>query len=283
MSQKTNISNLFKEDKHIDFDFSQAPTLIRNRSNSLISPTVSEKGTWSRWMKAQNSFSVCTKDRRIFTKEYIESNKTAYDALFNRIGFLKGKILDIGGGWGLYRQWWQPSESDIFVVHDPGIQRFLDGPHQLHYQYYQRAFSLPLTFVEGFGEELPYKDNSFDTCLIAATLDHCLSPQKVCAEAYRCLRTGGTVLVIQICHSSHVNTTTTYIRELVKHLRHPSGLLTVFYNRLSQASHHLHRFSSSDLASLLQEASFSGVHAYVVPTLKNVDVFVGIKKPPDSN
>jgi SAM-dependent methyltransferase len=280
--QQIDVKSLFKEDKQIYFDFSQAPILVRRRASSTVGPTVFKKEAMSRWMKAQDHFYVWTKDRGVFTKEYIENSRMAYDALFRRRGFLTGKILDIGGGWGLYRQWWQPGESDVFVVHDPGIARFLDGPHKLHYEYYQKAFSLPLTFVEGFGEEFPYKDNTFDTCLIAAALDHCICPREVCAEAYRCLRPGGTILVIQSCYSSQMGRPQPHIFvRLLRHLRHPKRALGTFYNCLFHASHHLHRFSQVDVVLLLQQVSFSRVCTYVVPTLEDVYAFDGIKEPPD--
>jgi ubiquinone/menaquinone biosynthesis C-methylase UbiE len=269
MDSQKGIKRLFREGDQMYFDFSQAPTLItRKERNNLTKPF---KEDASQWDKAQRSFMCWTKDERMFTREYIESGKETFTAFFKERGYLQGNVLDIGGGWGLYRQWWEPGESDVFIVHDPGVERFLSGPHELHHDYYSRAFSFPMTFVEGFGEAPPYKDGLFDTCLIAAALDHCIDPPKVLAEAYRCLKPGGSILVIQRCDSpqsqSHIGRSH-ILKRLVKYFVHPKRLLSILYKRLFYSDHHLHHFRLTDITSLLERVNPSKIDTYVVPGSK---------------
>lgn len=280
MRDQENIKKLFRKAEQIYFDFSQSPTLIKCKEKNKLETKILREKDMSRWIKAQSEFLRWAQDEETFTKESIERGKMAYDALFKKRGYLIGNILDIGGGWGLYRQWWEPGESDVFIVHDPGVERFLHGPHRLHHQNYQKAFSLPMTFVEGFGEELPYKNDIFDTCLIAATLDHCIYPQKVLAEAYRCLRPSGTILIIQSCHSSQLhNRSLSFLKRLLKHLRHPKHFLAIFRNWLFHTEHHLHHFSTVDITLLLEQTGFSKIRTNTVQILENVYTFEATKEP----
>ncbi|MFC2057090.1 class I SAM-dependent methyltransferase [Chloroflexota bacterium] len=272
----------FKKDQQIHFDFSQAPALIKRKGKNALETIAFGRDDTSRWAKAQNSFLRWTSDQRAFTEQYIERGKKTYGTFFEKRGPLRGKIIDIGGGWGLYRQWWEPGESDIFIVHDPGVQRFLHGPHRLHQYYYQKAFSLPMTFVEGFGEDLPYESNIFDTCLIAVTLDHCINPQKVCSEAYHVLRPGGSILVIQSCNSPTLDSYHRHIlKRLLQYLRHPKSILVTLSNLLFYPDRHLHHFSTMDIISLLEQSGFSKINVNIVPTTKNVYGFEAIKEHPD--
>ncbi|MGB2697253.1 MAG: class I SAM-dependent methyltransferase [Candidatus Zixiibacteriota bacterium] len=279
MQDKQGIKDLFREDMKADFDFTQAPQLITPRGTETTGHKAIKTEDLSQWSKAQRSFLNWVKDKKVFTKEYIEGGKVAYDAFFKKRGSLRGNILDIGGGWGLYRQWWIPCASSVFIVHDPGVERFLGGPHELHLFYYQRAFSLPMSFIEGFGEDLPYKDSSFDTCLIAATLDHCMNPEKVLEEAYRCLKPGGVILVIQYCPSlSTKDRQSSILKRLLKILLRPKHFLAVLHNSLFHPDHHIHHFGSLEITSLLKRARFSKVGTSTLPTLHNVCIFEAVKE-----
>lgn len=276
MESQQEVQNLFRSEMHTYFDFSQAPDLVTRKDTD--GAHVFENEERHRWAKAQASFLRWTRDKRVFTREYIETGKNIYSSFFKTRGPLRGTVLDIGGGWGLFRQWWEPGESDQFVVHDPGIERFLRGPHRLHHDYYQRAFSLPMTFVEGFGEELPYNNDTFDTCLIAAALDHCVDPQRVLVEAYRCLRPGATILVLQSCHVSQRGTQTRHIlNRLFGLVRQPNRLLTVLYYRLFQRGHHLHSFAPSTITSWLEQAGFRDVTATIISSTAQIYAFEASK------
>lgn len=233
----------------------------------------------SKWAKFQRSFLKWTGDTSVFTEEYITHSKASYDRFFDIRGLLRGNILDIGGGWGLFRQWWDPeAQSGIFVVHDPGIERYINGAHSLHRSLYQTAFGHPMTFVEGFGEQLPYHADTFDICQIAAALDHCIYPDKVCSEAYRVLRQGGEILVISTWHDGSTESTRPSILSRVKkHLLHPLNFLSTLNNWIFHRDEHLHHFSPKDIASLLQDNGFSDIRTSVIPLTSNVWAIQAIK------
>lgn len=272
MKNQEEIRKLFKENRQAYYDFSQAHILIRVKDKDALENEISKKLDMSQWMNSQHSFLGWTKDKRVFTREYIESGKAMYDSFFKKRGPLEGKIVDIGGGWGLFREWWEPSRCDLFIVHDPGVERFLRGPHELHRHYYQRAFSLPMIFIEGFGEDLPYRDGIFDIALVAATLDHCIDPQRVIAEAYRCIKRQGSIVVIQDCHSPKSNG---HRVPLWKRLGKcpPKQLLRILYNRIFHPDHHLHHFTPVDVTLMLERAGFSDIRKDTVPNTRSAYAF----------
>lgn len=279
MKYQKVIENLFKEDERINFDFSQAPHLIRHKGENVLEKERFKSENVSKWVKSQFSFLHWTKDRGVFTKRYIKEGKSIYNTFFKKRGYLQGSILDVGGGWGLFREWWRKNITDFFIVHDPGVERFLHAPHKPHLYHYQRAFSLPMTFVEGFGEVLPYKDEIFDTCLIVATLDHCIYPQKVLKEACRCLRPGGIILVIQTCNPLRIKGQRLHIfKYLSKYLHNPLQFLNQIYKRLFYPNPHLHRFSPKDITVLLEQVGFSKIHTDVVETTEGIYAFEAIKE-----
>jgi ubiquinone/menaquinone biosynthesis C-methylase UbiE len=272
VNYQEEIRKLFKEDEQSHYDFSEAPTLIRVKDRNALKERILKGHDTSRWMNSQLQFLDWAKDRRVFTRGYIESGKATYDVFFEKRGSLRGKILDIGGGWGLWRQWWEPSKSDLFIVHDPGIERFLRGPHKLHRDYYQRALSMPMVFVEGFGEGLPYRDGIFDISLVAATLDHCINPQRVIDEAYRCTKPKGSIIVVQSCYSPESS------GHRLSHLKSlgkcsPGQLLRIFYLRVFRPDHHLNRFRPVDVTLMLERAGFADISKDTVPNTQDVYAF----------
>ncbi|MBL7068462.1 MAG: class I SAM-dependent methyltransferase [Candidatus Omnitrophica bacterium] len=277
MKDHIEIERLFKDDKKVHYDFSQSPALIELHKKNT--DQTFEKDHAAKWKKAQNEFLRWTKDRKVFPKRQVEDGKKIFDEYFKKRGYLQGNILDVGGGWGLFREWWEERESNIFIVHDPGIERFLRGPHKLHHDYYKRAFSLPMTFVEGFGEDLPYKDGIFDLYLIAATLDHCIWPQEIIRAAYRCIRPDGIILIIQRCGpSGPLGDFVNIFRRLKAYLFKPERFLRAFYRRLFYRDPHLHHFSIQGITALLEEAGFSKVRIEVISMAENIYAFEAQKR-----
>lgn len=282
MRAKKDIRELFEKGKQADFDFSQSPDFIRRKEESAQQAKLFEKGDLSRWARTQRGLMHFTKVKSIFSKEYVETGVLQRDSFFRERGGLKGNVLDIGGGWGLYRQWWKPEVSDVYFVHDPGIERYLRGAHKIHHDYYQRAFSLPMTFVEGFGEELPYENEVFDTCLIADSLDHFVEPEKVLAEAYRCLQSAsGAVLILQKCDAGERSRQPNILKRLLKNLRNPRRFLSKIYHWLFYKGHHLHHFSSEDIVTLLEQAGFSKVQVTGLAKAKSIYAFEANRGPLD--
>ncbi len=269
------LERLFNANELRRFDFSEAPTLIRGEAATALAGALIEEEDIALWQRAQSMFLGWTADRRRFSRDYIETAKRTYDEFFQRRGLLEGGVLDIGGGWGLFREWWQPGDSGVFVVHDPGVERFLRGPYQLHREYYQRALGLPMTFVEGYGEALPYADGVFDVCLIASALDHCIDPATVLNQAHRCLRPRGTLLLILgDCHTSRTNMYVAYFAAAARYLRHPGSLFHAIL-RFLRPDPHMHHFSSEQITVLLKQSGFSEVT--VTPVMSGVHAFEALR------
>jgi ubiquinone/menaquinone biosynthesis C-methylase UbiE len=253
---------IFTETARADYDFTGFPLLVRMRSNPVEGRYDSD--VLRRWGKLQSKFIGWTRDRSVFSEENVRYGRELYDGYFAEQGLLTGSVLDIGGGWGLFREWWQPRQpEDVYVVHDPGVQRFLAGAHAAHRQLYARAFGLPMTFVEGFGEDLPYRENTFDVCLISAAIDHCIDPVRVLEEVHRCLVPGGSVVVLQ-----HVDTPgedappvrpRRTLRHILKRLASPRRLLLALYYRLTYRDPHLHHFTAASLEAALRSAGYAEV------------------------
>jgi SAM-dependent methyltransferase len=260
--EKPIIGELFRPELRDRYDFSEAPTLVRMRSVDAITHDVS-RDRMSAWARSQRIFMAWTRERGVFTAEAVRRGKEVVDRFFETHGPLRGSVLDIGGGWGLYRQWWSREPRDVFVVHDPGVARFRNGPHDLHREHFALAFSRPMTFVEGFGEFLPYRDESFNRCVIASALDHCLDPSRVLGEAIRCLKPGGLLIVLQDCHAEPRQPATeqppSLLARLGRAIRSPGRALSSLWIRLRYPDVHLFHFRVAELRESLVAAGSPSV------------------------
>jgi SAM-dependent methyltransferase len=89
-----------------------------------------------------------------------------------------GVVLDVGCGTQRL-----PTYADTSACRFVGIDPLPGEP--------EREFE----FVQGLGEYLPFRDDSFDQVLFATSLDHMLVPRRALAEARRIVRPGGAVNV----------------------------------------------------------------------------------------
>jgi ubiquinone/menaquinone biosynthesis C-methylase UbiE len=271
------IEAFFRPDTLAEFDFSLAPRIVRRaRSGQSGGPPGLDLAEWER---AQARFLARGHEKsREEEMAAVRESAEAYDRFFRERGPLRGNVLDIGGSAALYRQWWEPGESGVYVVHDPAPGTGeIPERYRLHYP---RAFTLTATFVEGLGEDLPYYDGVFDTCFMVAALDHCADPARVLAEAWRCLAPGGEILILQTCRLPKAVKRVRYAAKLV--WRDPLRLLEKLRRRL-QGGHekHMHRFDVDGLAAMLKEASFVDVRVSG-PVKKRVFAF-GATKPQSSS
>ncbi len=273
------IESLFRSDALPRFDFSGAPEIVRRaRSGESEAPNGLDLTGWSR-VQARYLDPAHAKPPDE-AEAAIRQSVEGYDRFFRERGPLRGSVLDIGGSVGLYRQWWEPGASDVFVVQDPAVGTARMEAGELLRRLYPRAFSLSVTCVEGFGEDLPYRDQVFDTCLMVAALDHCADPARVLAEAWRCLKPGGELLCLQTCRLPALSQRVGYSMRLY---RKPGHLLRKLRQRLAaEPEKHMHRFDVGGLASTLAAAAFDPVKASG-PIKKRVFAFQAAKPRPPSS
>lgn len=255
------ILHLFKKELVDNYDFTDVPGLVRSKKSMRQASGFLSDESYNKWGSEQKAFISWTSDEEVFEEKYVLGGWRTIDKYFKKRGLLEGDVLDVGGGWGLYRQWWKYREGNIFIIHDPGLDRFLHGPYEVHKKIFARAFFLPSTFVEGFGEVLPYCDQLFDTCIISATLDHCSRPDLVMREAFRILKEGGVLLVMQTCKQAARGWRGNLNRILRsgKLLFTPLVLMSKFKKRNKLTDRHLHHFKPGDIIEYLNCAGFGNV------------------------
>ncbi len=253
------VLSLFKVSELPRYDLSRAPALVRLRDERL--PDVDGE-LWDRWRDGQREFLTWTRENAAENRGYVLESIARLEELFKHRGLLKGNVLDVGGGWGLFRRWWSAGGDSQFIVHDPALERFLTGPVPLYRELYGDALGRPMTFVAGFGEELPYRDGVFDEFVCAAALDHALDPRRVLAEGLRCLKPDGRALVIVQCTGEAGEERTlkrSFGRRLLRAFRHPLRTLKRLFG--GAKDHHLHHFTMEDLTDLLTSVGFTRVES----------------------
>ena len=111
-------------------------------------------------------------------REEVDNRNFIFDSIaieFGRFSNLDGLILDVGCGIRSDLAYAIYSKESNFVGIDP-----LNGKDK-------RGF----VFINAVGENLPFKENSFDHVLFATSLDHVANPSIVLKEARRVLKIGG--------------------------------------------------------------------------------------------
>ena len=172
---------------------------------------------WVYWSNLVNT--LTKKSNRNFEKNF---NLTT-EELFRTIGLMQGDVLDVGGGCGSFRGFWSNRPGSIYVNHDPNIKSF---ENFIINEKAERVF-----FVEGVAENLPYKDNIYDTVLIADALDHFYNPKKSVEEAFRTLKNNGKLIILQCYRKmSWLN----FVKEFIHQKMHISYLNKTKISRLIQ-------------------------------------------------
>lgn len=126
---------------------------------------------WALWEALQANGEVSYREEADSSLSVGDREDVARFAAFCR---LAGTVLDIGCG---------PQARPSYA----GAARFV-GIDPLRGEA-RRDFD----FVQGIGEYLPFRDQSFDHVLFATSLDHLLDPVRALREAARVLHPGGTI------------------------------------------------------------------------------------------
>ncbi len=252
-------SAFFRRSELPRYDFTRAPALIRLRDERLGGV---DEELWRRWEDGQREFLDWTREIAAVKREYVLESIARLEEIFAYRGLLEGSVLDVGGGWGLFRRWWRSDGNPIFIVHDPALERFLTGPAPMYRELYGDVLERPMTFVAGFGEELPYRNGVFDEFVCAAALDHALDPRRVLTEGLRCLKPDGNALVIVHCTGMAGGERTlkrSFGRRLLRAFRHPLRALKRLFGGAKDP--HLYHFTVEEVVDLMASVGFVGVES----------------------
>jgi SAM-dependent methyltransferase len=131
---------------------------------------------WTAWREKQELGKEEYENPDVVETEHFDS----IAAKFGRFARPHGVILDVGCGIdGVPTYAREAAETNTFIGLDP-----LDG-----------ADGRDFAFVQGIGEQLPFKDAVFEYALSATCLDHAADPKQVLAELRRVLKPDGTLAV----------------------------------------------------------------------------------------
>jgi len=164
--------------------FDMSPDFLRTGMKS-------RDAKWEYWQKMQSIYKHWVKTD--WSLEAAKAETILYQDFLQRYAGRAKTILDLGGFWGMNRNWLDGS-AFYFVV-DPDDEE-IRSP-QMHYlkeifPFYGSSFP----FMKGVGEYLPVKSNSVDLIIIQDALDHFLFPQSVMHECYRVLRVDGRLVIM---------------------------------------------------------------------------------------
>jgi SAM-dependent methyltransferase len=115
-----------------------------------------------------------------------------YTPYASLIGTLPGRVLDVGGGMGLTRHFLHAATD--YVVVDPSLEWLSVDWTALSDHF--PCMSSPPRFVHGVGEQLPFRDASFDSATALWSLNHASDPATVFSEVARALIPKGRFLVV---------------------------------------------------------------------------------------
>ena len=105
---------------------------------------------------------------------------------------LQGRLLDVGGGNGLVRGYLPAVTEYVSLDPDPA---WLDASWDALARWHP-CLHLPLQFVRGMAEHLPFANASFDCAAAVFSLNHCIAPQQILRQMARVVRPGGALLLV---------------------------------------------------------------------------------------
>lgn len=103
----------------------------------------------------------------------------------------RGDVFELGCGGGINQEFYDTGAVSSYAGIDPH-EGLLDKARAA-----ARAKGWPADLRAGFGEAIPFDDNSFDTCVCTFTLCSVQDPQQVLGELRRVLRPGGQALFLE--------------------------------------------------------------------------------------
>ena len=109
------------------------------------------------------------------------------------VGLQGLRLLELGAGLGLTVATARLRYGAEAYGLEPGGEEF-SGTYELGRQLLEGSSVDPDFLINGFGESMPFPDQSFDAVISSNVLEHVADPGKVLGECFRILRPGG------VCH-----------------------------------------------------------------------------------
>jgi len=150
----------------------------------------------ARWADLHEEYKKYHKERRsvddltVYLDE-IDSVKEIYTQEFS----IEGKVLDVGGGEGRLRHFLKDKDVPLYVSVDPYLEIFQNLEFQPNLLKAYPCLRKPCNFLSCYSENLPFNKNTFDWIHMRSVLDHFQDPYLALKEAYRVLKSNGTLLI----------------------------------------------------------------------------------------
>ena len=196
------------------------------------------------WEKGQQVYE-CWKQKQFEIAEnnidqYLQEQKR--DAPMYEKLVLEGRVLDVGGSLGNIRKYM--TENQEFCSLDPfaGVHKLAEGKANLFKHY---PLHLPLNFVAGFAEFLPFSASSFDTVNMRSCIDHFFDAEQALHEATRVLKNNGKLIIGMTVKVKSIKNT---IKESAR------KVLNVFTNRFRDE--HIWHPTKNEMVSLCKKCGF---------------------------
>lgn len=160
-------------------------------------------------------------------------------------------ILDIGGGTGhfLTSFFKFPESLDYYLV-DPNVRLL----HDQFIRMYPRLLDLEMGHILALGEDLPFENEVGDLVVSSSSIDHMKDHKQFIKESYRCLKTGGKLLISS--HLSHAKTKAKNRVSLSGIFESVARIIHRFQNRVAVNDHVLEFSSTEKLEAVMKEVGF---------------------------
>ena len=234
--KKEIINGFFKPSAIKSYDFSKTNIVYSRQIKESLSSSKNYGAwrahqfiylIWNKWSVFINAINI--NGNKNFEKNFNETLR----ALFSEAGHMEGDTLDLGGGCGSLAAYWRSPDGHKYFNHDPNVRTYE----------YCLGKDDTIIFVEGFAENLPYKNQVFDTVLLADALDHFVDPKGALQEIYRVLKLKGTILIVHSFRNEK------YAKTFIQRIR---TKLMIFLNKKA----HSNTFENVNITAYLKSIGF---------------------------
>ncbi len=222
---------------------------------------VTGQNQYESWVAALSSEGASTSESY---SEEISRDRATYEHFH-----LAGDVLDVGGGFGLLREFLENHVRLISI--DPFIEATSKVPPAIRLAY--SRLDNKLNFIGGLAEFLPFQTESFDWVHMRSMLDHVQVPDLAMKEAHRVLKSGGLILVGLYVEGGR-DGKIPIVRRLKTFIKH---LLEAIGVKRYKDFHTWHP-TYENLLKLIEDNGFTTQESYWQPGWKDEVVYVAAKK-----